>query len=294
MKPPPPKSPSRHAFTLPKLRGRLCAFTLPKLRGRPSAFTLPKPRGRFSAFTLVEMLVVIAIILILMVLLAPAFTSLKSAGDTTNAAYTIKGVLEQARTYAMANNTYVWVGFYEEPAIQAPTTPATPGIGRVVISTVASKDGTTVYNPNSLAAIDPTRVTQVGKLTRIEGIHLTTFADGSGTGTTFDSRPPAVYDTARIGDTSPPSPSLTPFQYPVGTPAPTAQYTFTKAVEFSPRGEARIDNRNYSLRPVFEIGFVPTHGTYAPTPTPSPGLYSGNVVAVQFSGFGGNFKLYRR
>ena len=49
-----------------------------------------------------------------MVLIAPAFTSLKSAGDVTNAAYTIKGVLDTARTYAKANNTYTWVGFYEE------------------------------------------------------------------------------------------------------------------------------------------------------------------------------------
>lgn len=52
------------------------------------------------AFTLLELLIVVGIIAILMVLIAPAFTSLKSAGDVTNAAYTIKGVLETARTKA--------------------------------------------------------------------------------------------------------------------------------------------------------------------------------------------------
>ena len=86
-----------------------------------------------SGFTLMELMVVIGIVVILAALIAPAFTNLKSAGDVTNAAYTIKGVLEQARTYAMANNTYTWVGFYEEA-----TTAATPtnvaslytGIGR--------------------------------------------------------------------------------------------------------------------------------------------------------------------
>ncbi len=52
------------------------------------------------------MMVVIGIIVILMALIAPAFTSLKSAGDVTNAAYTVKGVLDQARTYAQANDTY--------------------------------------------------------------------------------------------------------------------------------------------------------------------------------------------
>src|SRR5438552_10817775 len=36
-----------------------------------------------SAFTLVELMVVITVIVILMALLAPAFTNLKSAGDVT-------------------------------------------------------------------------------------------------------------------------------------------------------------------------------------------------------------------
>src|SRR6266404_5121733 len=82
---------------------------------------------RSRGFTLIELLVVMAIILILMVLLAPAFTSIKSAGDVTGAAYTIKGVLDMARTYAKANNTYTWVGFYEEDVSLA--TPASPGSG---------------------------------------------------------------------------------------------------------------------------------------------------------------------
>src|SRR5213592_1192477 len=84
-----------------------------------------------SGFTLVELLVVIGIIILLTALLTPAFTNLKSAGDVTSAAYTIKGVLEQARTYAMANNTYTWVGFYEENTTDAsPTSIAPPYPGK--------------------------------------------------------------------------------------------------------------------------------------------------------------------
>src|SRR6266480_1574426 len=98
-----------------------------------------------SGFTLIELLVVIGVIILLTVLLTPAFTNLKSAGDVTSAAYTIKGVLEQARTYAMANNTYTWVGFYEEDVSQSPSNPATPGTGRLIMSIVASKDGTNIY-----------------------------------------------------------------------------------------------------------------------------------------------------
>ena len=272
-------------FTFPQPRWRY-AFTRPKQRER-FAFTLPKQRERSRAFTLVELIVVIALISTLMVLVAPAFTGIKSASDVTSAAYTIKDALEQARTYAMAHHTYVWIGFYEEPAGQPSTNPATPGTGRIVISTIASADGTTVYNPRSLAAIDPTRVTQFNKLVKVEGTHLATFPDGSGTGDTFDSRPAAIYETARIGDATPPNPSLTPFQYPVGNPAPAAQYTFVKAVEFSPRGEARINNRNYTLKTVAEIGLQPTHGA-------AVDVNSRNLIAIQFGALGGDLKIYRR
>src|ERR1700730_6179745 len=78
--------------------------------GDPSEFS----GNAGPAFTLIELLFVTAIIGSLMILVAPAFTSIKSSGDVTNAAYTIKGVLEHARNYAMANNTYVWIGVYEE------------------------------------------------------------------------------------------------------------------------------------------------------------------------------------
>src|SRR4029450_12625300 len=103
-----------------------------------------------------------------MVVVAPAFTSIKSGTDVTSAAYTVKGVLDTARTYAKANTTSPWVAFFEEDVSQPSTNPATAGTGRIVMSIVASKDGTPIYDPNNLAAIDPTKLTQVGKLTKIE------------------------------------------------------------------------------------------------------------------------------
>src|ERR1051325_2296718 len=87
-----------------------------------------------AGFTLLELLIVVGIIALLMVLVAPAFTSIKGGADVTSAAYTIKGVLDTARTYANANDTYTWVGFYEEDLSQPSTNPATPGTGRLVMS----------------------------------------------------------------------------------------------------------------------------------------------------------------
>src|SRR5690242_7828480 len=134
-------------------------------------------------FTLFELLIVMGIIALLMVLIAPAFTTIKGGTDVTSAAYTVKGVLDTARTYAKANNTYTWVGFYEEDVSQPSTSPASLGTGRLVMSTVASKDGTMLYTGNlsSPVTLDSTKLAQVGKLTKIENLHLKTFAPGAGT-----------------------------------------------------------------------------------------------------------------
>ena len=273
----------------PSIEERLCLG--PATRGEPRKLSRA---GRVGAFTLIELLIVIGIIGVLLVLIAPAFTYIKGGTDVTSAAYTIQGVLDTARTYARANNTYTWVGFYEEDVSQSSTSPATAGTGRLVMSIAASKDRTTIYDPNNPATIAPTRLTQVGKLTKIDNVHLWTHTDTPfGTGSTFDTRP-NVASTYCIGNSSPAN-SATPFQYPVGNPAPSAQYTFVKAIEFTPRGEARINNSTlingaavFTLQPVAEIGLEPTHGASVPTSVPA------NSVAIQFTGIGSNVRIYRR
>src|SRR5499427_9003385 len=74
-----------------------------------------------AGFTLLELLIVVGIIGLLLVLIAPAFTTIKGGSDVTSAAYTIKGVLDTARTYAKANNTYTWIGFKEVDVSQSTT-----------------------------------------------------------------------------------------------------------------------------------------------------------------------------
>ena len=270
---------------LPAFPQRLEArkFT-PAERNRIAREGLQSSRG----FTLVELLAVVSIIAILMVLIAPAFTSIKSGADVTSVAYTIKGVLDTARTYAKANNTYTWVGFAEEN-VANPASPnsSTPAVGRVIMSIVASKDGTTVYDPNNLATIDATKLISVGKLTKIDNVHLWTHTDTpSGTGSTFDTRPNVTPTTYCIGDSSPAN-SATPFQYPVGNPAPSAQYMFYKAVQFNGRGEARVNN-NSNTPQAAEVAFEQTHGAAIPASIPA------SVVAIQVNGFAGDVRIYRR
>ena len=261
-------------------------FTREKQRERASA-SRHAVASREGGFTLLELLIVVGIIALLLVLVAPAFTSIKSGTDVTSAAYTIKGVLDTARTYAKANDTYTWVGFYEENT-ENPASPNsdTPAVGRLIMSIVASKDGTRVYDASNPGPIDSTKLMPVCKLTKIENVHLWTHTDAPpGTGSTFDTRP-NVASTYCIGDASPTN-SATPFQYPVGQTSP-GQYTFQKVVQFSPRGEARINNDTNSSQRAAEIGVEPTHGGTAPASVPA------NVVAIQFTGIGGDVRIYRR
>jgi type II secretory pathway pseudopilin PulG len=244
-----------------------------------------------------ELLIVIGIIGLLLVLVTPAFKTIKGGNDVTSAAYIIKGVLDTARTYATSHNTYTWVGFYEEDVSQ-PTNPAAPGIGRIVVSVVASTDGTMLYTPpiTSVVPLPSASLFQVGKLTKIDNMHLKTFSDPILSPVdNFNTRPtpgtPPNDLTARIGnDTTDPASPVAPsspalrFTYPLGG----TQYTFAKIIQFSPRGEGVIGSSNYTAKTVCEIGVEPTHGASVPASIPK------NVVAVQFTGLGGAVKIYQR
>lgn len=254
---------------------------------------------RPSGFTLIELLVVVGIMVALMVMITPAVTGMKGSGDINKAAYDMAGAVQCARSYARANNTYVWLGFFEEnmTSMAAPV-PAKSGTGRIVLSIVASKDGTAIYDPAQLPVSRTTMtagLSQINKLVKINGVHLKTagtssaFPIGDGTGMTFPTRPylntKALW---QVGDTLLQSKSSqAPFQYPVGSPAPTANYTFTTAIQFNPRGEARVNDASQPLQQIIEIGLQPTHGAVVDATNK-------NVVAVQITGITGDVKIYKR
>ena len=199
----------------------------------------------------------------------------------------------------MANNTYTWVGFYEENTTDDPptnTAPPYPGKGRVLLAIIYSLDGTKIYDDTATSAPYPTTsYKQIGKLTRIDNVHITDI--GAPPSPTPNPTPLPFRLAARSGlpytesvSTIPPgdhynrinsdSSDSTKFTF-------TAQnYTFYKTIRFNPRGEANI-NSTYDLKHVGEIGFIPTRGVVVD-------VTSTNLAAIQFGGTSGQITVYRQ
>jgi prepilin-type N-terminal cleavage/methylation domain-containing protein len=260
-----------------------CLSRLPALNPQQSTFNSVRPgftrlkqHERNSAFTLLELLIVIGIIALLLVLIAPAFTTIKSGGDVTSAAYTIKGALDTARTYAKANNTYTWVGF---AGSIGPNTVPDAITGQVEVAIVASKDGTNLWSANG--SLPSPSLTQVGKMITLNNIHIGDTGAPQPNGTEFESR--ETVDPDHRLSTSP----NTPYPFAVqGT-------TFNKWIQFSPRGEALVHGDSFSIVKAAEVGVLPTHGTSLAV-TQNGSLWLGNVAAIQIGGFTGDVRIYRR
>ncbi len=124
-------------------------------------------------FTLLELLVVIAIAGILLGAAALSLKGINESGKFNHAVGEISGLLEQARAYAIAQNTYVWVAFYEiAPAGNQPL--------EVYVGSFASNDGTDPFNwAGSVTLPSPgtagsTTLSPISKLYRYRGLHLQT------------------------------------------------------------------------------------------------------------------------
>lgn len=256
--------------------------------------------SRRLAFTLVELIVVMGIIVVMIALVVPAVTSIARTNSVTRALYEVTGALENARTYAVANQTYVYVGFVQEDL-------TTENRTRLVMATIASRDGTRPYLTKTDAAKDmdmsangPLR--QIGKVIRIDDVRFVKRSD-------FPARDTSANDPLNVRPLAEPAGQTTPVngivpddaektQYPFTLtsgikPAVGNAYTFERMVEFAPDG-ACITNPKFNassgaqrdVAPVNEIGLMPTRGLNA-TKTEA------DIVAVQYGGMIGQVKFYR-
>lgn len=244
-----------------------------------------------NAFTLVEMLVVISIISILSVLATSALSGIKESEDFNMAIGQISGVLDQARAYAMAKNTYVFVGFTE--ANENSTSTASPepaGVGRVVIVTMASQDGTRGFDTgNSWNYNSGSNLVLVNKPLYLNNVDL----PGTQETAIGNMARPVLTSTANDfinGVTS----TETPLTFPLGAASGSGQYSFNHVVYFDPAGAAHFQPTSTthtpnSLDPYLEIDLQPSHGNSAPTTPPT----TGDLVAIQIDSMTGAIRVYR-
>jgi prepilin-type N-terminal cleavage/methylation domain-containing protein len=226
-----------------------------------------------SAFSLVELLVVVALIGLLSILVAPAFVGQSDARSLSRATYDINGALELARTTAIAKNTYVWVGFFEEDATSGNRQ---AGVGRVLVSIVMSKDGTRTYANNNTnpPPFTGTRLSQIQKLIKVDRVHLDILDADDVPGR--DSIPADKYQVA-----SPAFNSAATFNYPI---TGASQYTFAKVIQFNPLGDAtRVADLTTRL---IEIGLRPARGNTALSQIT-------NLATIQLQGIGGQSTIHR-
>jgi len=176
---------------------------------------------------LIELLVVLAIIALVSAIAAPTFMGLNSSGRMNENLLEVRGLLEEARQYAIAQNTYVWVAFL-------PSTSTTTGMATLSVAILASKDGTDPAGPLSWAdysygTVPNSEIGLISKITTLQQISLLSNVGN------FTSQIVSLPSTSTIGGLAVNNNGFFNLQSP-GTSTP---QVFTEALQFTPSGEAR-------------------------------------------------------
>jgi prepilin-type N-terminal cleavage/methylation domain-containing protein len=232
--------------------------------------------SKSQAFSLIEILMVTALITVLMSLVMPAMSSIRGGQNVTRVSSDIATTLEQARSYAMANNTYVFVGFSEVDGIQAESArPQQSGSGRLLVAVAASKDGTRGYDLTSPASswTGAANLSPLGRLQRFDGVHLADVVPIPTPGME------SVAASAQLGQVTVP----TTFDWPIGSGQKVC--TFSRVIQFDPQGSAAIPSGS-GLSRWLEVALRPAHGNRLDAASP-------NFAALQLEGVTGAVKLFR-
>jgi prepilin-type N-terminal cleavage/methylation domain-containing protein len=254
--------------------------------------------GRRRGFTLVEMLTVVSIAAILALLSVPALQGLQTAGGFDKSLYALADSLNLARSYAVANNTYVYVGLTEVNRTQDPgAIPQVAGSGRVALSIVATSDGTSDYSSSNSSVWTSAgngtgaNLTQVRQVQTFDGFHIASTAFPTAT-TGNMARPSNVETTPALLPAA--NGPVTPFAVPLGADVTTSggKYNFnntnSEVICFNPQGGALL---NGSAVQWLEIDVQPMLGTVAPAvPT---NVNQGNQAALIVDGVTGAVSVYR-
>jgi Tfp pilus assembly protein FimT len=214
------------------------------------------------AFALVELLVVIALMIILTSISLPALSSMSKSQRMNQTVTEVGGVLEQARQYAIAQHTYVWVVFH---------TRVVDGLDRVYVSIVASRDGT---DPGVYGNVPSTSFELVSKVKSFQQIQLK--EAGAFTASQVTSLPltPVVTSLNALSTTT---------TFNIQLPGDSTRSPFSQTLVFTPSGEAQNGG---SPIDIIEFALEPAQNKTLSNPD--------NVAVVRLNGITGQAFVYRR
>ena len=251
----------------------------------------PPPRSSSSGFTLTELLVVVAIMGCLAAVSVPAAQGLAGSGKFNQTVEGIASILEQARSYAVGQNTYVWVAFYPIDPATLPAPYTEQGGEQLYVVPYASTDGTdpvqwgstltSVPIPYAPAGTSPS-IVQITKPRLFKQIHLET--QNYFTSANIPSMPPS--------ENSPAAPlSQVSFSLPLKSPSitlssqslPGGESSHTLIIGFTPSGSAQVSSSlvtsiGLDLQPMLAAGVKNT----------------ANLAALRISGLVGLTTVYRK
>jgi len=215
----------------------------------PDGATHPHAGG-IAGFSLIELLVVVAIVGVLAAVAVPALPSMLGAKGVTKAVNDTSGILELARSEAMARKTYVFVAFVNTNNVF--------GNSELCIGAVSSSDGSANTDPGNLRAI--------AKAIKIDRTLMVTNE------TELPANVRGLVSNARfLTNTSGPTFQIGKVSFP----------TSSSFLIFSPNGEALGTVNSLNFLPNVDIGLVATKGTVPQTNDGAVVRYLGGSGAVQ-------------